>query len=95
MEANPKISPKSKSVIVIGAGISGLSAALMLKNAGYQVRILEASDRVGGRIQTYRYEKSVLTLGIYTISFARIIFFWISHLLIKILFSQIGFLDRT
>jgi monoamine oxidase len=39
-------------VIVIGAGISGLSAALELSRAGLQVEILEARDRIGGRILT-------------------------------------------
>ena len=43
-----------KDIIIIGAGVSGLTAAQMLKHAGHRVKILEASSRVGGRIQTYR-----------------------------------------
>ncbi len=39
-------------VIIIGAGIAGLHAAEMLSDRGYQVLILEAGNRVGGRIQT-------------------------------------------
>jgi len=39
-----------KSCIVVGAGIAGLTAALRLKEAGYDVIVLEAADRVGGRI---------------------------------------------
>ena len=39
-------------IIVIGAGISGLSAALDLTRAGMTVEIIEARDRVGGRIFT-------------------------------------------
>ncbi|XP_047502398.1 probable flavin-containing monoamine oxidase A [Penaeus chinensis] len=39
-------------VIVIGAGVSGLSAAHKLKKAGLQVAVLEAQDRVGGRTLT-------------------------------------------
>lgn len=41
-------------VIVIGAGIAGLSAALELRRVGLQVEIVEARDRVGGRIFTRR-----------------------------------------
>jgi len=41
-------------IIVIGAGISGLAAALDLTRAGMAVEILEARDRIGGRIFTQR-----------------------------------------
>lgn len=39
-------------VIVIGAGISGLAAARRLHDEGYSVIVLEARDRIGGRIWT-------------------------------------------
>lgn len=39
-------------IIVIGAGASGLLAARNLAHAGLEVRILEARDRIGGRIHT-------------------------------------------
>ena len=45
---------KEKKVIIVGAGISGLTAGYLLKEAGHNVVILEASNRAGGRIQTYR-----------------------------------------
>lgn len=39
-----------KKVIVIGAGLAGLSAALTLENEGIAVTVLESSDRPGGRV---------------------------------------------
>lgn len=39
-------------MIVIGAGLSGLEAALLLQDAGLDVLVLEADDRLGGRIWT-------------------------------------------
>lgn len=45
---------KGKSVLVIGAGIAGLVAAYELTRLGFDVRVLEATDRVGGRVKTLR-----------------------------------------
>lgn len=45
---------KNKSVIVVGAGLAGLSAARDLAAAGAEVTVLEARDRIGGRIWTSR-----------------------------------------
>ena len=39
-------------VVVIGAGVAGLSAAASLRNTGRTVRVLEASGRIGGRART-------------------------------------------
>ncbi|MCY7375796.1 MAG: FAD-dependent oxidoreductase [Pyrinomonadaceae bacterium] len=41
---------RKKSCIIIGAGFSGLAAAYKLKNAGWNVTVLEARDRIGGRV---------------------------------------------
>jgi len=41
-------------IVVVGAGVAGLTAADLLSKAGHNVKVLEASDRVGGRVQTYR-----------------------------------------
>ena len=45
--------PSGKSVIVIGAGFAGLAAAHELLSAGYQVTVLEARDRVSGRVVSF------------------------------------------
>ncbi len=42
--------------IVIGAGYAGLTAAKILKSAGKNIKILEARDRVGGRVFTQSYD---------------------------------------
>ncbi len=41
-----------ESVIVIGAGLAGLNGALLLEEQGFEVLVLEARERVGGRIYT-------------------------------------------
>ncbi|MBC7878387.1 MAG: flavin monoamine oxidase family protein [Anaerolineales bacterium] len=47
-------SGKPKKVIIVGAGLTGLSAGYELIKAGHDVQILEAQHRVGGRIYTLR-----------------------------------------
>jgi monoamine oxidase len=47
-------STKDKTVTVIGAGLAGLSAAYDLQRAGWRVTVLEARDRVGGRVYSVR-----------------------------------------
>jgi monoamine oxidase len=46
-----KSSPKS--VIVIGAGFAGLAAAHELLSVGYEITVIEARDRIGGRVITF------------------------------------------
>lgn len=42
-----------RRVVIIGAGMAGLTAGLLLKEAGHSVTILEAQNRLGGRVYTY------------------------------------------
>jgi monoamine oxidase len=46
--------PKGASVLILGAGLAGLVAALELQKAGYQVRVLEYNERAGGRCWSLR-----------------------------------------
>ncbi|WP_264446429.1 flavin monoamine oxidase family protein [Novosphingobium sp. JCM 18896] len=54
---------KGKSVLILGAGVAGMTAALELGRAGYQVQILEYQDRVGGRSWTLAGGDSYTELG--------------------------------
>jgi len=56
------VSDSALPVIVVGAGLAGLSAAQSLIEAGIEVRVLEASTTIGGRVQTdeingYRFDR--------------------------------------
>lgn len=59
-EPQPTLSPSQgsnimhKEIIVIGAGLAGLAAATTLQADGYEVLVLEARERVGGRVWSNR-----------------------------------------
>jgi monoamine oxidase len=53
----------SKRILVIGGGVSGLVAARGLAEKGFDVVLLEAKDRLGGRIFTRRVGETVVELG--------------------------------
>lgn len=49
---------RQKHCVIIGAGFAGLAAAYKLKNAGWNVTVLEARDRIGGRVFSYRFPQN-------------------------------------
>src|SRR5258708_27661569 len=55
--------PKGASVLVLGAGLAGMTAALELRKAGYSVQILEFNNRPGGRNWTLRGGDGFTELG--------------------------------
>ncbi|XP_042598350.1 lysine-specific histone demethylase 1A isoform X1 [Cyprinus carpio] len=59
----PLPTKKTGKVIVIGGGVSGLAAAKQLQSFGMDVTVLEARDRVGGRVATFRKGNYVADLG--------------------------------
>jgi phytoene desaturase len=54
--------PKQQ-VTIVGAGFAGLSAACYLAREGYQVRILEKNDGLGGRARTFHHEGFQFDMG--------------------------------
>lgn len=59
----PGLAAGKAKVIVIGAGVSGLAAARHLADAGCEVVILEARDRLGGRLHTDRSLSTPVEMG--------------------------------
>ena len=55
--------PRGASMLVLGAGLAGMSAAYELRNAGYQVQVLEFNGRAGGRNWSLRGGDSYTELG--------------------------------
>lgn len=55
--------PRGASVLILGAGMAGMTAAYELRNAGYQVQVLEYNGRAGGRNWSLRGGDSYTELG--------------------------------
>jgi phytoene dehydrogenase-like protein len=57
------VSTEDLDVVVVGAGVAGLHCAGTLHRAGAKVAVIEASDGVGGRVRSDKYEGFVLDRG--------------------------------
>jgi monoamine oxidase len=55
--------PKGSSVLILGAGIAGMTAAYELRNAGYRIQVLEYNNRPGGRNWSLRGGDTYTELG--------------------------------
>ena len=53
----------TRDVVIVGAGVAGLTAATELTKAGASVAVLEARDRIGGRLWTDVIDGAMLELG--------------------------------
>ena len=54
-------------IAVIGAGVSGLSCAWWLQQAGLDVEVFEAADRVGGKVQSVKEAGVAFETGPHTL----------------------------
>jgi oxygen-dependent protoporphyrinogen oxidase len=52
-----------KKAVIVGSGLAGLTAGYRLQQAGWQIKVLEASERVGGRIRSVSQEGFLLDVG--------------------------------
>ena len=61
---------KNKKIIVIGAGLGGLSAAISLAVKGYSISIYEKNEKVGGKLNVLKKDGFSLppTRGVYRCS---------------------------
>jgi len=55
--------PRGASVLILGAGMAGMTAAYELRNAGYRVQVLEFNGRAGGRNWSLRGGDRYTELG--------------------------------
>ena len=51
------------TIVIIGAGLSGLLTAYRLQELGFNVKVMEARSRIGGRIHTVESNKTKVEMG--------------------------------
>src|SRR5581483_2536201 len=73
-----RMSTSQARVVVVGAGVSGLAAAVRLHQAGHDVTVLEASDQLGGKTRTghrdgFTFERGAVILPAAYTSFLRLV----------------------
>ncbi|MED2985425.1 FAD-dependent oxidoreductase, partial [Bacillus thuringiensis] len=54
LHSDAPIPSSSPRIVIVGAGLAGLTCAYRLKQAGYKATVYEANERVGGRVHTRR-----------------------------------------
>ncbi len=52
-----------KKIVIVGAGLAGLTTAYRLHQAGADVHVYEARPRVGGRVFTVKIDENIAELG--------------------------------
>lgn len=57
------MNPKQKNVVVIGAGLGGISAAISLRAKGYEVEVFEKNPRIGGKLNVREIDGFSFDLG--------------------------------
>lgn len=65
---------RNEQVIIIGAGIAGLTAAWHLKKCGIQALVLEADQQVGGRMKTIKIDDALSSAKILELGFKSLAF---------------------
>jgi monoamine oxidase len=61
--AKSRVAATMADVVVIGGGLSGMNSAMLLRDMGYKVIVLEAGEKVGGRVKTVDTVDGPIDLG--------------------------------